>query len=662
MAEDDPPTPVPSAPPETQTLTPSPPDPGQGAAPPTAKDRFEWEDGPALGALVALLVAAELPWWSGQDFLPLAMAKLGYASLSVELHRIGVAGLAILGLIVVAALLAGRRSAMPRRLTSVVLGLAAIAIAGYTGYGYFRFHNDLDPGAGIAGHLTFIGPGLYLALLAGLVLAWSGIRTDRAGREAPTTTRVDSRLRVSARTLLPLVLFLATFAWYQTDLGNPAAIDFDESHYVHVALNLTDGQLINPDWNDKECPHDCRPFNFEHPPIGKYFISAGYALYGQPHDELGWNDYHELCKEAKPECAPDARSWRLGSAFAGSLGVLGIYWLGLRLFGTVSAGLLAAGFLLTDNLYYLHSRIAMLDIFPIAFALLAAGVSLGPKRWHPWAGSVLFGLAVASKLSALFLVPPFFLLVFLTSKQTNRWMRLRDALIRALILPAFVYVLAYLPYWIVWGGHGITEAVRSFLFVHGEAFKWLYRAKLDKPHPHFSEPWTWIPMRRPVFYYLHYEGTKVAHIYAVGNAFVWWAGSVAMVYTWILSPTRFLSFHPRLGLRAFWEWIGRPFAMTRANATLLASLFFACAYGPYFAVHRGQFNFYFLQAAPFFSLLLAGYLAPSWDAGGGRRLLTIVALVAAACVFAFFHPVSAGTHLTEQDFQYIMRRIPGMTQ
>ena len=101
---------------------------------------------------------------------------------------------------------------------------------------------------------------------------------------------------------------------------------------------------------------------------------------------------------------------------------------------------------------------------------------------------------------------------------------------------------------------------------------------------------------------------------------------------------------------------------TGEAAHLFAALLFLCAYGPFFLLKRDPFNFYFLIAAPFFSLVLAGYLGKMWNARPVARLLVVLFMVGALAVFAFFHPVVAGTYITEQDFQYIMHRVPEMKQ
>jgi dolichyl-phosphate-mannose-protein mannosyltransferase len=626
-----------------------PPDavPSPAPAPPAKAPLVtSWEDRAALAMATLALLGSFLPWYQGQPLLrPTSEALVA-------------GGLAALALVLFV-WLRGPQNERLRRQLSLLLGAGILLDAAYVALVYYRFHAENFDRLGVVGHVFYLGVGLDLVLAASILLVWSGIPTRRDGPRAPTPAGpVEAHLRRSVRWGVPLLIFAVAFATYHADVERPSIIDFDEAHYVRVALNLTDGVLIDPAWAEP------RPFNFEHPPVGKYLIAMGYALAGEPHDNLTWPEYSKLCGTDNPECRKDAASWRLGSVLAGSLGVVGIYWIGLRLFRSVASGVAAALLLLFDNLYYLHARTAMLDIFAAAFTLLAFGVFLGPSRGHRWMGAVTYGVAVGSKHYALFLLPPFLLLAFLLSRRTRPVERLAEALLFGLIIPFAAYIVTYAPYLWIWAqSGGLSNAYQQFLFMHQEGFRWTYRAEIDKPHPYISRPWSWIPLRRPVFYFVGYDARgNVGHIYAIGNPFIWWTGCIAVLYSVFSVVPRFFLSRPRYGLRAFWEWVQRPFSMHREAALLYGAVLFLAAYLPFFLLKRDPFNFYFLIAAPFFGLLLAGYLGHLWQRHPGTRLAALLFLLLAAAAFVVFHPVVAGTYITEQDFQYIMHLVPGMTQ
>lgn len=601
----------------------------------------------AAGAGAVLALSGFLPWYRGQAaFEPTLEA---WAAIAIGLMATGAIRL-----------LVTTASVHRRRFVGFALGALAFLLTGYVATQFYAFHARHFPDEGVAQHVLFVSWGLWLAIAASLALVWSGVPTTRARPERGVRpASVEEGLPVHVRWGLPLLVLLTAFTVYDSNVGHPAIVNFDESHYIRVAFNMTDGILIDPAWGD-----EMRPFNFEHPPVGKYFIALGYAIHGEPHDELSWQEIRKLCDEDKPEeCAEDAASWRWGSVFVGSLGVLGAYWIGLRLFNRVSAGVFAAGFLLTDNLYYLHARTAMLDVYVIAFLLLAIGLTLGPKPWHRWLGSISYGLALGSKHPALFVLPVLLLLIFMTSNQTGLWMRIRDALIRGAIVPASVYVATYAPYWWIWfKAKGVFGAMDNFAFVHQEALGWGYAADVD-PHPYVSQPWTWLTLKRPVFYFLGYNDSgDVAHIYSFGNVFVWWVGTALVLYALSRGVLHVLKNPGRLGPRAAWDWIRHPSHPWQASPHFLSALLFASAYTPFFLLKRDPFNFYFLVAAPFLSIVLAGFAASAWNERGGWRLLSLATLLVAVATFAFFSPITEGTYILERDFQHIMNRIPGVKQ
>lgn len=477
----------------------------------------------------------------------------------------------------------------------------------------------------------------------------------------PARTPVESSLPWAVRWGMPLLVFLVAFNVYHAHVEKPSIIDFDEAHYVKVARNFTRGVLIDPSWAEP------RPQNFEHPPLGKYLMALGIYLNGKPHNEMENQAYiATLCNYDNPECARDAYAWRISSVWVGALGVVGMYWLGLRLFNRLSAGVLASGLLLLDGFYYIHARLAMLDVYPIAFALLALGVALGRTRGHRWVSSVLFGCALGSKFPALFLVPAYALLQFLLSRERTLWMRIRDALIKGAILPLGLFVLLFAPFLRVWfhmGGGGLVGAkfaVDTFIFVEHGAFTWTYGA--DATHPYTSAPYTWLALTRPVFYFVStLANGDVGHIYAMGNPFLWWTAAPALLAFWLrATPRWFLQERVDWRPAAFLHWLKRPFAFTRETSLWYASLLFATAYGPYFLVKRAQFNFYFLLAAPFLSLLLAGFLSEAWARKGTARLLVVLFAALAAMAFVFYFPIYSGEIITQKHFDFVFNSIRWM--
>lgn len=465
---------------------------------------------------------------------------------------------------------------------------------------------------------------------------------------------------------------------YQHNVEHPPIIVFDEAHYVKVARNYTNGIIIDPAWGDP------RPQNFEHPPLGKYLIAAGIWLNGKPHND--WENQRyitQLCGHDNPECSPDARGWRLASTVLGASGIVAVYLLGLRLFNRVSAGAFASLLLLLDGMYFMHARLALLEIFPTALWLWAFAFALSPYRSGRWLGAVFFGLALASKYYVFFLVPLFLLVQFLKAPTPRvpppaahegvldrvraaghaalPWLkRLGSTALLGLVIPLAALLATYFPYFLEWYERGgLRFAAAQWIFVQVRAFTWDYSGTFD--HPYSSKPWTWIPMLRPVFYYtIDLPNQMVGKQWAIGNPLLWWSGTAAALAVLGRLVWRFFQRKATHFLR--WDFIDHivyyPFWLTRDLRLLLGSLFFFSAYLPWFLIQRTMFNYYMTFVVPAFAVIAAGLLSENWEKGGFPRLLAILYAFLAAALFAFYYPVVTGIPISRGQYDVIRSALP----
>ncbi|WP_338864997.1 glycosyltransferase family 39 protein [Myxococcus stipitatus] len=134
----------------------------------------------------------------------------------------------------------------------------------------------------------------------------------------------------------------------------PTSYVFDEAHYVPAAKCLFDGTVCNE----------------EHPPLAKVFIALSIQMFG----DCGFG-------------------WRLPSVFAGSFTLVLVYLL-TRRFTDSRVALLAAFLLGFENLWFVHSSIAMLDIPAFFFAVLGIYLFTG-QRWR--LSGVALGLGMLAK-------------------------------------------------------------------------------------------------------------------------------------------------------------------------------------------------------------------------------------------------------------------------
>lgn len=437
----------------------------------------------------------------------------------------------------------------------------------------------------------------------------------------PGEERPVAGLRGRAGVLVPalvLALAIATRLW---GLGTPGdVIPLDETHYVTDAREILD--------------HGTEEDFVVHPPVGKWFIAAGMAVFGRG----------------------SAFGWRFSGAVLGALGVLVIYLIGLRLWGSRRTAVLAALLLGIEGLWFVQSRVAMLDIYTAFFALLAFWLVLedraragpdhrGPRWWRLGAGAA-FGLAVASKWAAVWIAP---LLILTAAAAEVGRLRGREGFRRALggqglrlagtfgLLPVALYAATYLP-WFVSSDRYVPPACEgkalpsAWVCYQREMFR--FHQHLEEfdddgkvKHPYFSEPWSWAYIGRPVAHFYRTDGEGDAQrdreIIGLPNPAVWWGGFLA------IAPL------------SVW-------ALRRRDATASTILLgIAMLYLPYLvfgAAGRANFLFYATPLAPFLVLAVAHVLHRASRFAGANALVIGYVLIA-IMLFAYFYPVLAGVEI-----------------
>src|SRR5207247_8744300 len=95
-----------------------------------------------------------------------------------------------------------------------------------------------------------------------------------------------------------------------------------------------------------------------HPPLGREIIAVGERLFGN-----------------------DPFGWRFASAVFGTLSVLLIAVLALKMFGSAVWAAAAGLLLATENLNLVQSRVSMLDIFLATFVLAGFTFLVLDGRW-----------------------------------------------------------------------------------------------------------------------------------------------------------------------------------------------------------------------------------------------------------------------------------------
>src|SRR5580700_6802516 len=187
-------------------------------------------------------------------------------------------------------------------------------------------------------------------------------------RETPCV-RGDSAAR---NVIIAVIIFVAAHLALLVGVTIPEKFVFDEVHYVPAAR-----QMLEPDMSQPM-------LNPMHPPLAKQLIALSIRSFGD--GPLGW---------------------RYPAVLFGALAIVAMYLCGLALFAAQGPAVAAALLAFFNQMLFVQSRIAMLDIFALTFGLFGIAAfmhgfrQLRPHLHFALAGAA-FGLAAACKWSGLF--------------------------------------------------------------------------------------------------------------------------------------------------------------------------------------------------------------------------------------------------------------------
>ena len=354
-----------------------------------------------------------------------------------------------------------------------------------------------------------------------------------------------------------------------TALGRPHAMVFDETYYAKDALSLlrfgyeqqtlddADEIVLGSDgaWRTLDI-FTGEPSFVVHPPAGKWIIAFGEFSLGMT-----------------------PTGWRIMVALAGTLSILLLGRIVVRLTGNALLGTLAALLLALDGIAIVMSRTAVLDGLLALFVLAAFGALLLQRDrdrerlpgvasgswWRPWwaVAGVSLGIACSVKWSGLWYVAAFGLLAMAWSLGRRRrsgvghpwWATLAHDLGPAVLLLVAVPALVYLGTWAGWiltdagwsrqvgaeSAPGLTQWLTALVHYHREM--WGFHVSLDSEHSYESSAWGWLLQARPTsMYYESVSNSEVIEgvicraetcssaVAAIGNPMIWWLGIAALIH------------------------------------------------------------------------------------------------------------------------------------
>ncbi len=405
------------------------------------------------------------------------------------------------------------------------------------------------------------------------------------------------------------------------------------------------------------------------PPLAKELIAAGEWLDGW------WRATFQGAHGSYADLGFTTTGWRLMVCLFGTLCVPLMYLLAYLLWRNRWFALAAATMACFDGLFFVESRIAVIDIFPIFFILLAYVcflVHLDSRDQRDslvtllLTGTVL-GLGISAKWIALaawasilmfLIVRPLVRHVGVTVGRGERawtwglagpglpggaqasWY-VPVMLVSMVVLPVLIYLASWFPFFL----RGQFHNLHDLLVYNWQAYE--YQATLTATHPYGSAWYTWPFLYRPVAYYYQYQGLGidgvtgrplVAGIVNLGNPIIWWASLPAL-----LALPYFVLRH-----RSF-----------PATVILVG---YITQYLPWSRVTRVLFLYHYFGPLIFAILALAFLLTRMQQAGPvrldlfGRRHVVSTGwllpafLAVVVLSFAYFYPVWTGLPISDQAY------------
>lgn len=383
---------------------------------------------------------------------------------------------------------------------------------------------------------------------------------------------------------------LAFFGLCLVRLTIPSAPYFDEIHYLPAARALL--ELSGP-------------LNREHPLLGKEIMTAGIALFGD--GPLGWRIFSALAGT--------------GALFAF---MRALWFASLSRFAAISGGILLA----TAFPLFIHSRIAMLDIFMIAFVMLAFWQCIAALREAETArfrlavAGVALGCAMGAKWNAavLAIVPGLTFLIirlkaagagFITATRARpiAGISLPETALWLGALPLVIYALTFAPAFFY-----ANEALSLSGLIPFHVTMLELQASVVKPHPYQSQWYHWVGNWRAIWYFYEVSDGAQRGILLVGNPLTMLLGLPALLWCAFVGI-----------FRKRWDALG-------------AALLYGVAIGFWMAAAKPvQFYYHYLLPSCFLIAALALALDALWRAN--RPWLALAPIVGSAALFVYFWPI-----------------------
>jgi dolichyl-phosphate-mannose-protein mannosyltransferase len=412
----------------------------------------------------------------------------------------------------------------------------------------------------------------------------------KIARESPSVSDHSTAWNIA----FVVIIFFAAHLALLVGVTTPEKFYFDEVHYVPAARQMLEPVMPTPMLNPM------------HPPLAKQLMAMSIRVFGDV--PLGW---------------------RYPSVLFGSLAIVAMYLCGLALFAARGPAVAASLLAFFNQMVFVQSRIAMLDIFALAFGLFAIAAFIRgfrKQRPHPWfaLAGLAFGLSIASKWSGLFALAVCIVIVAVirlmqgwrtqfANGNANDWyrpglwpdFRYYHFIACFVLIPAGVYLATFIPLY----GLSLPDLLEAQRKIFNDN-----TTTAIAGHTYMSAWPSWPFLVRPVWYlFSKISDDRIAAVVFLGNPLVLWP-ALAAIGTCLR------------------DWI----VTRRADAFLILSFYF----GPWLAwamLPRALgFIYYYLPSATLASLALVYVLRR----GNTPRWLLWAFVAVAFAGFAAMLPIS----------------------
>ena len=418
-------------------------------------------------------------------------------------------------------------------------------------------------------------------------------------------------------------------------LSPPNGQVFDEIYFPVFAYDDVKGMELC-----KPTQTDCK-FNYfdPEPPLAKLFIASGEWGYGwyRAHFQGASGDYIDL--------GFNTFGWRIAACIFGTLCIPMMYLFARRLWPNRVFAIAAATLVCFDGMFFIQSRIGMIDIFPVFFILLSYFLYLVHIQSRTPRSSlvslvalgVVLGIGIASKWIVL---AAFASIVFLMIVRAI-WLKLARsddpviphglawptylavAAVALVAIPAAIYVESWYPFFARGQFHTLADLIDY------QKQSYIYHATLKATHPYGSPWWSWPLLSRPVLYYAEYTHLGIDHwtgqqlisrMANLGNPWIWWTSLPC-----VAALPYFIIRH-------------------RSFPAAVILLGFITQYLPWSQISRVTFMYHIFGGLIFMVLALAFVLAQIAERlrPPGRMALVGSFLGVAVLFFLYFYPIWTG--------------------